>query len=367
MTYATLRTPTCRGLSAASMRPLDTADKPRYVDGLNLCGLTSLFFCLLLFVAQPINATAVNHLKEKIHQLKNQLQADHKGLSETEKKLHQQETQIALLQKSLAQTKQKIVTLQAQLQPLELQYQTQQKLLMQHLNARYHIQTTPSLLQQRFFTYYQYILQSDVAIFKKIMLMKAEIDQQQSTLKTTLQQQVDLEKKLNQQQLALLKQKQVKQSSLHKVEHDLQLEQNKLNTLFKKLSEQRFQNVHVSLATMHHKWPWPIQQNGLKYTKVNQGMLLSAREGEPVHAVLPGKILFSHWFNGYGYLIIIDHGRGYYSLYANNQKLYKPEGAYVIQGETIASVGHSGNLKQNGLYFELRHLGKAVSPLAWLA
>ena len=322
------------------------------------------FTCLIFF---DTRASSVNQIQNKIHKLENQLQTDHKGLSQTEQKLLQQTERILLMQNALTKTKQTIIALQDQITSLKQQYYAQQKKLMQHLNARYSMQRKPTLSQQRFYVYYQYILQSDIVLFRKIAQMREAIGLKEISLKKTLQKQMALEIILKQQQLVLIRQKKIKQSSLRKLEYSLRYEQKNLNILFKKISHQHFQNVHVSLATIHHKWPWPIQQKPLKYTKVNQGMLLSARENEPVHAILPGKILFSHWFNGYGYLIIIDHGRGYYSLYANNKKLYKPDGSYVTQGETIASVGHSGNLKRNGLYFELRHQGKAVSPLAWLA
>jgi septal ring factor EnvC (AmiA/AmiB activator) len=55
------------------------------------------------------------------------------------------------------------------------------------------------------------------------------------------------------------------------------------------------------------------------------------------------------------------------TLYAHNQSLFKEKGELVEQGEQIATVGHSGGINKNGLYFEIRHRGKAVSPLDWLS
>jgi septal ring factor EnvC (AmiA/AmiB activator) len=95
--------------------------------------------------------------------------------------------------------------------------------------------------------------------------------------------------------------------------------------------------------------------------------MLFAGEGDAVTAVLPGKIVFTDWLKGYGYLLIIDHGHGLMTLYAHNKTLLKHKGDIVTQGEKIASVGHSGTIKKNGLYFEVRRQGKATSPLAWLA
>ena len=55
------------------------------------------------------------------------------------------------------------------------------------------------------------------------------------------------------------------------------------------------------------------------------------------------------------------------TLYAHNQSLFKRKGQTVHQREQIANVGHSGGIKQNGLYFEVRLRGKAVPPLDWLS
>ena len=76
-------------------------------------------------------------------------------------------------------------------------------------------------------------------------------------------------------------------------------------------------------------------------------------------------MLFSDWLKGYGLLTVIDHGNGYMSLYAHNQTLLKSVGDRVETGEPIALVGQSGGQEQSGLYFEIRHRGKALNPKLW--
>lgn len=110
-----------------------------------------------------------------------------------------------------------------------------------------------------------------------------------------------------------------------------------------------------------------MQTQGRSFRKMHQGVTFFAEEGAVVTAVYPGKIVFSDWLKGYGLLLIIDHGQGFMTLYAHNQSLFKRKGQYVNQNEQIASVGHSGGIKQNGLYFEIRLKGKAVPPLNWLS
>ena len=115
------------------------------------------------------------------------------------------------------------------------------------------------------------------------------------------------------------------------------------------------------------KLPQPVNVDRKNVQKINQGLVFYAAEGAAVTAVYPGKVVFSDWLKGYGLLLIIDHGRGFMTLYAHNQSLFKQKGDPVNQGEQIAAVGHSGGIKQNGLYFEIRQRGKAISPLAWLS
>jgi septal ring factor EnvC (AmiA/AmiB activator) len=97
-----------------------------------------------------------------------------------------------------------------------------------------------------------------------------------------------------------------------------------------------------------------------------KGVFIRAPEGRPVLAVAAGQVVFADWMRGYGNLLIVDHGENYLSIYANNESLLKQTGDPVGAGEAIATVGASGGNEQSGLYFELRHLGKAFDPLRWV-
>ena len=97
-----------------------------------------------------------------------------------------------------------------------------------------------------------------------------------------------------------------------------------------------------------------------------KGVFIRAREGQPVLAVAAGQVVYAEWMRGYGNLLIVDHGEAYLSIYANNESLLKQTGDPVAAGEIVATVGASGGNEQSGLYFELRHLGKAFDPLRWV-
>lgn len=99
----------------------------------------------------------------------------------------------------------------------------------------------------------------------------------------------------------------------------------------------------------------------------HNGIRIKAPYGSKFRSVYPGKVIYSDWFKGYGKIIIIDHGDGYYSLSCHASKLFKKVGDAVRQGELLGLVGNSGSLYGSGLYFEIRHGSKSVDPLNWLA
>ena len=97
-----------------------------------------------------------------------------------------------------------------------------------------------------------------------------------------------------------------------------------------------------------------------------KGVFIRARAGEPVRAVARGQVVYADWMRGFGNLLIVDHGENYLSVYANNESLLKTVGDPVTTGDVLATTGASGGNEETGLYFELRHLGRAFDPLRWV-
>jgi septal ring factor EnvC (AmiA/AmiB activator) len=108
----------------------------------------------------------------------------------------------------------------------------------------------------------------------------------------------------------------------------------------------------------HKKFGTKIRSNGIEIT---------TEPLSPVVAVYGGQVLYSEWVKGYGKVIIIDHGDKYYTLTAHLAEVLKETGTTVESGEIIGYAGYS-LIDQSGgrVYFEIRHLGKAINPEAWL-
>lgn len=97
-----------------------------------------------------------------------------------------------------------------------------------------------------------------------------------------------------------------------------------------------------------------------------KGLFIRADEGTEVKAIAAGRVIFAEWLRGFGNLIIVDHGSQYMTIYGNNQSVLKHAGDAVKSGDVIASTGNSGGNEQSGLYFEMRHQGRAFDPLGWV-
>ncbi|TPQ24513.1 peptidase M23 [Methylomonas koyamae] len=124
-------------------------------------------------------------------------------------------------------------------------------------------------------------------------------------------------------------------------------------------------------AELRGQLPWPVQGavterfGSRRYETTWDGVVISAREGADVRAVTGGKVVYADWLRGYGLMIIVDHGRGFMSLYAFSQSLHKGVGDHVRAGEVLASVGRSGGRVDAALYFGIRKNGRPVDPEQW--
>jgi len=96
------------------------------------------------------------------------------------------------------------------------------------------------------------------------------------------------------------------------------------------------------------------------------GLFVAAPEGAPVHAVAAGEIVYAEPLQGFGLLVIIEHGDGFMTLYGGNRELLLEAGTRVDGGEAIATVGTSGGQSRSGLYFEIRENAEPVDPTPWL-
>jgi septal ring factor EnvC (AmiA/AmiB activator) len=157
--------------------------------------------------------------------------------------------------------------------------------------------------------------------------------------------------------------------------------QNQARSLERLIAELRkaLENVPVAkqapFENLRGKLPWPVQ-SGKVLAKFGQpraggslrwqGMLVGTDRGARVRAPFAGRVVYADWLPGMGLMIVIDHGKGYMSLYGHNEELFRSVGEPVTAGDVIASVGDSGGHNQPALYFEVRRGREPVNPEIWL-
>lgn len=104
----------------------------------------------------------------------------------------------------------------------------------------------------------------------------------------------------------------------------------------------------------------------LGYERFHSGVDFGADYGSIIRAADAGVVIFSGWYGGYGYAVVIDHGNGITTLYGHSSELYVGEGDAVQRGQAIAAVGSTGLSTGPHLHFEVRQDGEPVDPMAYL-
>ncbi|MCL9660463.1 peptidoglycan DD-metalloendopeptidase family protein [Paenibacillus hunanensis] len=102
--------------------------------------------------------------------------------------------------------------------------------------------------------------------------------------------------------------------------------------------------------------------------KMHTGIDLAAAQGTPIYAADGGTVVVASWMNGYGNVVIIDHGNGIQTLYAHIRDggTVVSVGQSVGRGDKIAEVGSTGNSTGPHCHFEVRVNGTPVDPMGYL-
>ena len=97
-----------------------------------------------------------------------------------------------------------------------------------------------------------------------------------------------------------------------------------------------------------------------------KGYFYKVNQREKVQVIAIGRVVFSSFIKNYGPTLIVDHGRNYYSIYGNLEKVFAKKGSLVRAGEVIGCLGREHLQFRMGLYFEIRHFSKSLNPDKWL-
>lgn len=377
-----------------------------------LVSLSATFFLTLGWIAaQADNSltqveaeSRLKQLKTEISGLKSELERNRSSLSEEQKVLKSTDLDIqanALELRKLESTRQahdrELATLHTEQQDYLRSLDQRREVLSSQIMAAYRLgresrlklvlnQDSPARLS-RTLAYYDYFSRSQASQIEELRRVLDTLDQMRAKINLELSALEDVQKR---QQLVLdemtgqrNERKAIIDNLSSRINTDearlVELQNNRkdLETLLEKLSN-ALSDIPPDLGKrlgpveMKGKMPIPVQGRvkhafgqprtaGLRW----QGWLIGAANGTDVKAIAYGRVAYSDWLRGYGLLMIIDHGDGFMSLYANNESLLHELGDWVEPGATLSTVG-SSPLNGDGLYFEIRKDGKAMDPAVWL-
>ncbi|MFA5839652.1 MAG: peptidoglycan DD-metalloendopeptidase family protein [Candidatus Margulisiibacteriota bacterium] len=99
---------------------------------------------------------------------------------------------------------------------------------------------------------------------------------------------------------------------------------------------------------------------------MHTGIDIATSYGTPIKAADAGEVIFAGWWDGYGKAVVIDHGKGFSTVYGHMSKIYATVGLAVEKGQTIGLEGSTGYSTGPHLHFEIRKNGKPVNPSPYL-
>ena len=349
--------------------------------------------------------TRLKELRATVEQLKKELDNVKSNRDQLLNNLETSEAKIGELSRKVRELRQQLEAKQSHLQQLHTEKEAlitakkqQQGSVSRQLNAAYRLghqsslklllnQQDPALLARNI-RYYRYYAAAHTEKLQGIASTIARIDEIEPAIAAEAESISRNHASLQEKRDELVRSQAERKRTLEKLEKTIASTDAKL-----KATEEDRRNLEILLqrmarvtrdlqlpasnqpfAKLKGQLPWPTRGTVLRSfgsprvaNKVRwQGVLIGAPEGNPVHAVHHGRVVFADYLRGQGLLLIIDHGAGFMSLYAHNQTLFKNLGDWVNGGEQVASVGLSGGQSSASLYFELRYKGEPTDPRPWL-
>jgi murein DD-endopeptidase MepM/ murein hydrolase activator NlpD len=125
----------------------------------------------------------------------------------------------------------------------------------------------------------------------------------------------------------------------------------------------------VGAVPDNHQFIWPLQSRDLSqhYRSGHGGIDIRSPVGSAVAAAATGTVEFAGWnAAGYGYLVVLDHGNDFRTLYAHNSSVKVEVGQRVAQGDLISLSGSTGYSSGPHLHFEIILDYRPINPCSYL-
>jgi len=368
--------------------------------------LSSLVAVSSVLANEEVSESQLRELRQDISKLQSWLTEARGEQSDLQDQLRQTETQIGQLvtrieanTREAQELEQRMRRLRNEQDDLQQQLDQQSGFLRQQIRAAYSMgrqEYLKVLLNQqepdrvaRLLRYYDYINKERTQRIEEYLGIARQLDQVQSEIITRGQALEKVRRSLQERRQELLAERNQRQVLVAQLSREiadgddellkLQADQKRLEELLDAVTEAIVKlpppRDARPFADMRGSLPWPIQGRVLSAfgsrqsnnRLVSRGLTIQAQTGDEIKAIHGGRLVFADWMRGFGFLVIIDHGDGFMSLYGHNETLRRQTGDWVNAGDIIATAGSTGGQQRAALYFEIRRQGKPLDPITWVS
>ncbi|WP_166108812.1 peptidoglycan DD-metalloendopeptidase family protein [Pseudoalteromonas sp. Z9A5] len=373
----------------------------RRINRLIKCGLILTSLAAAPAVANEDRTKKdLSEVQNALEQSRAEYDAQRKKIAKLQKSLKSHELDIAknakalnMAEQSVKETQQQQKQQQQKAEQLDEKHTEFQRILAAQIKSAYMAggdDYSKMMLNQedtakfeRTLSYYNYLNKARIEQIEELKELQQQIVQNQIELAKTEQKLVALHDEQKRRQTALVSAQKERQTNFKNLKAQINGTKSSINylkenqqtliTTIEELEKEKTQKIELlGLNKSKGKLNWP-SKGKLEHTFGQRkhggidwkGVLIGAKEGANINSVQNGQVVFADWLKGYGWVIVVDHGEGFMSLYGHAQTLLKDVGDMVREGETLALVGQSGGQASSGLYFEIRHKGRAVNPVKW--
>ena len=373
-----------------------------------LAVLSIILVLIILSTINMVKAENLNELQDKKNELQNQITESNEQINQIQieitenleqlnnlnEKIYEYEDEIASLEKDLTDIEDKIESVTEKLNLIQENYDIQREVLQNRIVALYEsgdivyldVLLNSNTLSEFITNYYLIgeIAKYDNELLENIEKQKNQIENIKVSLEENKEELKEKRKNKEKTTIALENSRIIKNSYINKLSAEEKETQNKIDEFQAELNNIESQIVALTSGNIgsdyvggEFAWPAPgyttITSNyGMRFHpifKVNRlhtGTDIGMPTGSSIVAANDGVVISAMYTNGYGNMVMIDHGGGVATVYGHGSEIIAQTGQQVKRGDVIMKAGSTGWSTGPHLHFEVRINGQYVDPMPFI-